>query len=231
MINKFRQAGFFYTLGGIFNRVVPVAWFRFRWFVTFQVDPDALVHLTGNNSEGSLTQVSWCETPEDLKAIEALTYTDSQHVDSDFKIVQAKCGDRLAGALWSVEHAFAERELGIEYRLGAGQIWLFAALVATPFRRQGIYVKVLRLMCRRRQVVSVPDTVPTAPDQFLLCVNHFNKASMAAHQKFAKRKLGQACVVKILNIAVCCCWGDSVDADSMVTFNCTRRPITITFQG
>lgn len=206
----------------------------------------------------SRVEVSWCKTEDDLRAVEVLTYTDAKMVGSPFEIAQAKVGDRLAGALWSVQDEFLEQELGVQYQLDPGTVWLFAALVDKQFRRQGVYLKVLRFMCccgrpgqsiqnmlidqndqnersdpndGQHQMGSVNGSELSHPTQRnLLCINPFNVASMKAHQKFVKCELGRAWVVKVFNKAICLHQGDLLSIDSAWTFNAAENPITISFK-
>lgn len=255
-------------LGGLVNRFVPHWLFRFRSFVVYQIDPakfppiDAATVVDSDSQQpdtqvadgqaidNSKLEVSWCQSDDDLRAVEALTYTRSRSIETPFKIAQAKSGDRLAGALWSVQDEFLERELGVRYDLAADQVWLFAALVNKQFRRQGVYLKVLRFMCCDGQThqrdhraavessmnVSGGDAIDGVATRFtgthkLLCINPFNVASMKAHRKFIQRELGRAWVMRVFNKAICFHRGDFLQVDSMWTTNTMQNPITFTFKN
>ena len=227
MLEKLRRTGFLYSIGMVVNRVVPNWLFRFRRFVVYEMDAQRLgsmVDAIKSRTESSI-DVSWCETEEEIRAAEKLTYTNADQVGDEFKIVQARSGQQLAGALWAVRNSFTEDDLGIKYDLESNQVWLFAALVDSQFRRQGIYAQVLSYMCQEgeSEFVTEAEDLP----QFLLCVNPHNIASNGVHKKYAKEVFGQAFSFKILNVAACFCFGKSLSVDSTLTFDAANRPISI----
>ena len=227
MLEKIRRTGFLYSIGIVVNRIVPSWLFRFRHFVVYEMDPQRLASVEDvrKNHTDSLINISWCETEQDVRTAEKLTYTSAAEVGDDFKIAQAKSDQQTAGALWAVRNSFTEDELGIKFDLRSKQIWLFAALIDSRFRRQGIYAQVLSFMCCEgeskfaRQASDSP--------QFLLCVNPHNIATNRVHQKYAKEVLGQAFSFKFFNVAACFCFGKKLSADSILTTNAANRPISI----
>ncbi len=227
MLAKIRRTGFLYSIGIAINRIVPLWLFRFRRFVVYEMDAQriaALVDVNNSRTDASIV-VSWCETEEDIRAAEKLTYTNADQIGDQFKIVQAKSDQQLAAALWAVRNSYSENDLGIKYDLQSNQVWLFSALVDTRFRRQGIYGQVLRFICCEEK--SKFTTEAAGAPQFLLCVNPHNIASNAVHKKYARGVFGQAFSFKFFNIAACFCLGEKLSADSTWTTNAANRPISI----
>ena len=227
MLARIRRTGFLYSVGIAINRVVPAWLFRFRHFVVYEIDAARLASVLAQKeaTANSTIRLSWCDTPQDLKAAEELTYPSSAEVPEDFMIAQAKSGGQIAAALWAVRQQFTEGDLGIQYNLRPNQVWLFAALGAPQFRRQGIYQRVLGFMCDAGQHKFA--TTTSGDPQFLLCVTPHNIASNRAHQKFAKDVLGQAFSFKLFNVAACFCFGKKLSADSTWTWDAANRPISI----
>ncbi len=227
MLEKVRRNGFLYSIGITVNRIVPHWLFRFRHFVVYEMDPrqlDSMVNA-GKAIADSQIHVSWCDSEEDIRAAEKLTYTSAAEVGDDFKIAQAKSDQQLAGVLWAVRNNFTEDELGIKFDLKSNQIWLFAALVDPRFRRQGIYAQVLRFTCCEGESKFATDAAGSP--QFLLCVNPHNIASNGVHKKYAKEVFGHAFSFKFFNVAACFCFGKKLSADSIMTTNAANRPISI----
>ena len=227
MLAKIRKTGFLYLIGSTVNRFVPHWLFRFRRFVVYEMDTARLAAEVSERKTpaDAPINVSWCETDDDIRAAEKLTYTSADSVGDNFKIAQAKSDQQLAGALWAVRNSFTEHELGIQFDLTPNQIWLFAALVDSQFRRQGIYAQVLSFMCSAGE--SEFATEATGSPQFLLCVNPHNIASNRVHQKYAKEVFGQAFSFKFFNIATCFCFGKKLSAERAMTWDAANRPISI----
>ena len=227
VLKKIRRTGLLYSIGIFVNRIVPAWLFRFRQFVVYEMDPlkfdsDDMGQL---NKLDSPLQISWCETEEDLQAVQTLTYTSADKQLGEYKIAQAKSGQQLAGALWGGRDYFVEEELGTKLHLEPDQVWLFAALVDQAFRRQGIYAKVLSFMCRNGEEVF--SSYGDGSLKFLLCVNPHNIASNRAHRKYAKAVLGKAFSLKVSRVAICICFGKQLSADSIITWDTKNQPISI----
>jgi len=227
VLEKIRRNGFLFSIGIAINRLVPVWLFRFSRVVFYEMDPEKFEVETDKSAEQheASIQVSWCETEDELRAVEKLTYTSAEKLDADYKIAQATSGKELAGALWAIKDTFTEYDLGISYRLEPGQYWLFAALVNSKFRRRGIYGKVLGFMCREGKTEFATNEAPTP--QLLLCVNPHNIASNRVHKKYANDVLGHAVSMKIFNIAFCICFGKKISSSSIFTWDAKNRPILI----
>ena len=225
MLKKIRRTGFLYSIGIVINRIVPAWLFRFRQFVVYEMDAAKFEaeQMSGTPDESTSLHISWCETEEDLKAAQRLTYTTADKLLGEYKIAQAKSGQQLAGALWGVKDYFFEEELGIKLHLEPHQVWLFAALVDQAFRRQGIYAKVLSFVCRKGEdVFSLDGDSSGKPLDYLLCVNPHNIASNRVHRKYAKSVLGQAFSIKVFQVALCICFGKQLSTDSIITWDAKK---------
>lgn len=223
---KVRRTGLLYSLGIVINRIVPCWLFRFRQFVVYQMDETKF----GDEANAQLPiKISWCVGDHEVQEVQKLTYTCAENLHHNHKAAQAKSGQQLAAALWAVKHHFTEDDLGIRYELNPNQIWLFAALVDAKFRQQGVYTKVLGFVCRRCDAafVACPDDTADGSYDLLLCVNPHNIASNKVHQKYAKANLGQAISFRLLNVAVCLCFGAHLSADSKITWDAKNQPILI----
>ena len=227
VLKKIRRTGFLYSIGIIINRVVPAWLFRFRQFVVYEMDASKFEpeEIDQTNAQASPLQLCWCETKDDLQAVQELTYTLADKLQGQYKIAQAKSDQQLAGALWGVKDRFDEEELGTILHLNPHQIWLFAALVDQAFRRQGIYAKVLGFMIHNGENVFSPDG--DEPLRYLLCVNPHNIASNRVHRKYSKAVLGQAFSLKVAGVAICICFGKQLSTDSIITWDAKNRPISL----
>ncbi|MDB4766769.1 hypothetical protein OAG71_03675 [bacterium] len=227
VLKKIRRTGFLYLIGIVINRIVPAWLFRFRQFVVYEIDASKFEseETGGPNDQAPPLQISWCETNNDLQAVQQLTYTKADKLQGQYRIAQAKSGQQLAGALWGVKDCFVEEELGTVLHLNPNQIWLFAALVDGAFRRQGIYAKVLGFMVHNGEKVFSSDD--DKPLRYLLCVNPHNIASNRVHRKYSKAVLGQAFSLKVARVAICLCFGKQLSADSIITWDAKNRPISL----
>ncbi len=99
------------------------------------------------------------------------------------------------GVAWIAAEWFAEDELGLHYRLADDEVWLFAAVVAPKFRRQGHYHSLLEFL---REELSREEV-----QRILLGVSMGNKPSQYAHAGQNARQLGTIFAAKCLGLAFC----------------------------
>jgi hypothetical protein len=201
MAEKIQQIfarGFLYSCGIVFNRVVPARLFRFRVFNVYELGPadDAITTL-----QDALV-IRGCTSDDDIAAAETLTHfrTNEPLLAGDDRpelratlIVDAEIP---VGGAWLSHDFFDETDLGIRMRLQSDQAWLFAAFVTKSHRRRGLYVRLLG------QILTDTDRTVFAS------VNSTNKASIAAHRTFARRKVGSCVAVKVGPWSTCQVRGD-----------------------
>jgi len=80
VLEKIRRNGFLFSIGIAINRLVPAWLFRFSRVVFYEMDPEKFEVETGKSAEQheASIQVSWCETEDELRAVEKLTYTSAE---------------------------------------------------------------------------------------------------------------------------------------------------------
>ncbi|WP_197527405.1 GNAT family N-acetyltransferase [Pirellulimonas nuda] len=99
------------------------------------------------------------------------------------------------GVLHVALDSFDEPELGVAFRLAAGDAWLHSAVVAPPYRRQGVYRQLLAfaLESLRREGLH----------RALLGVTVGNETSRRAHASQGGRHVGRVSAVRCLGLSAC----------------------------
>ncbi|MEM6688904.1 MAG: hypothetical protein AAF664_05720 [Planctomycetota bacterium] len=177
-----RGRGWLYTIGIIFNRIIPEAWMRFRPFVVLQLT--AAQEFDTPSSDAF--RVTRCVTDEQIKAVADITFVGdpSQFPNATGYLISDN--DQILGGVWIATGEFTESELGVRLELRDYQVWLFAASIKKEARGQGVYRRLLG------QVLSEQE------DKRVYCsINRFNKASLAAHRRFTEANQGSALVARV----------------------------------
>lgn len=209
MIRKMKARGYLYSIGIVFNRVVPESLFRFRVFHVFELGTDSSDHPQetdgGDGAENLPTsndgiQFRWCQSQEDIDAAIRLTHfrpidpggIKIADLNNTLRACLALDGNTPVGGLWLSNGSFLERELGLVIELQPDTSWLFAAYVEKSHRRQGIYRRLLAFALATNEINRV-----------FASINLFNNASMAAHRCMIVQKLGSCWAVRMLGLSVC----------------------------
>ena len=231
LLKKIKQTGLAYSFAILFNRVVPQWLFRCRRFVVYQLDPQLIAESMAAHPQDDAIQIRWCQSELDYSAAETVTYFQrslstgkllacvAEQVDES-PTADAATNDssQLAGGLWAATEQFDESDLGVRILLKPDQVWLFAAVVAKPFRRRGIYSQILAFI--------VAELATQEINQTLVAVNPRNIGSHAIHQQFAGCSRGTVFAMRFLQTSVCFSFGD-LKRDRTLAVNSTRRPIEI----
>lgn len=215
ILKRIKQNGIRYSFAIAFNRLVPEKLFRCRRYVVYQ-----LAQPQRNAKTNSPVNVRWCRSEPEYEAVENLTQFRRSPEHRGYKACRATVGGELAGGAWCAKTMFRESALGVSYKLTPGQVWLFAAMVDTRFRRQGVYREVLRFM--------LAETDATGLLQKLVAVNPDNIGSNKIHQLHASRKLGTVVAIRVFKTTVCFTFGD-IKRDRTIAWNCDRNPVELTF--
>ncbi|MFK8115053.1 MAG: N-acetyltransferase family protein [Rubripirellula sp.] len=216
MIKSILQRGVFYTIGIVFNRIVPVKLFRFRIFCVYELQRSSI-----ENKPNPPMQLSWCESDRELEQAKGLTHfrTSEDLVSDRYEVCLATAEGSAdpIGGVWRAREQFDEEELGVRIKLDPQQAWIFAAYVAKSHRGQGVYAALLEHVLRERdQVIHFASINPT------------NKPSIAAHRKFIRRTTGTCVAIRIFGI--CGCWTSAgLRRDRSVSFSCQAVPIEVRF--
>ncbi|MFK7768786.1 MAG: hypothetical protein AB8B55_16310 [Mariniblastus sp.] len=163
-------------------------------------------------------EVSWCETEEELRAVEALTYFNREFCLGSAKAVQAKLNGELAGGFWSTTEQFEESELGVRYAFSPNQVWLFAARVDKQHREKRVYSSILDFI--------LPSLASQGKSHQLVAVNPNNKGSHRVHQQRSFRSPGTIFAMRIFKMTVCFCFGE-VKCDRWIAVNSKKHPVVI----
>ncbi len=103
--------------------------------------------------------------------------------------------ERPLGVAWVAAERFAEDELGLRYQLADDEVWLFAAVVAPDFRRQGLYKQLLEFLIER--------IASTETNRILLGISQGNSPSQKAHLQYGAKQVGTIFAAKSLGLVVC----------------------------
>lgn len=192
--------GFLYSIGIVFNRVVPESIFRFRIFSVYELGPHAANSSTGSNI--SDVTIRHCRTPAEFAEAMRLThYNPGQPLSADGKSAPLQAtvvidSDVAVGGVWRSREFFDESELGLRVRLLPEQSWLFAAFISKSHRGQGLYQSLLA------------DVLADVDQRVYASINPTNKSSIAAHRTCIRRKVGTCVAVKIFSWSMCLAGGD-----------------------
>lgn len=210
MLRTIRQNGWLYSFAILFNRVVPERLFRFRRFVVYQLNHSP------NRRPHDRVITKRCETGEEYDAVGAVTYYQQR---SSIEIaVQALYDGELAGGMWATDDSFVESELGVKLLLDRNQAWLFAARVEKPFRRKGVYTRVLDQLRNELQQQGL--------EHQLVSVNPVNVGSNKVHNSESFYSPGYVTAMRIFKTAFCFTSGD-ISRDRWIALNSDAKPIEI----
>lgn len=218
ILQAIREKGIRWCIAIAFDRFVPQWLLRIRRFNVYEMDPESVAGLGAEN-----ICVQWSESEEETRQVEEFSGPQRSVVDigaEHMKVCYAKLNGEIAGTFWMAENIFMEDGLRICYRLNEDEVWLFAAHVAKPFRRHGVYSGILGFM--------LPEIAATGKRKILLSVNPDNIPSRKVHEKYAKRKVGVAIAVRFLNFTFCKV-GEGMKTNRSFTWNHRKRPIEIQF--
>ncbi|TWU60040.1 hypothetical protein Poly51_03140 [Rubripirellula tenax] len=198
MLNRLKSRGLLYSLGIVFNRVVPERIFRFRIFRIFEIGLPTEKAIEIPAPDGITFR--WCETDEDFAQARSLTYFQSESGGEGPESPKRAClaidtdepmGTQTIGGVWIGDDYFDETELGVRILLTENQSWIFAAMVAKAHRRRRIYRRLLwHVVASQKQTLFAS-------------INPTNKASIAAHAPFIRRTAGTCIVLRILGRTFC----------------------------
>jgi len=170
VFSKIKETGFRYSLGILFNRLMPRCLFRCRRFLIFQ-----LTVPTHQNSSGNDYTCVWSTGQTEMKAASQLTGVEQPPANARLATVFEN--ETLVAAVWLSPGSFGEVELGIRFHLNDDDFWLFSAYVVPAYRRRGIY------QCLLRFVVN-STCEENAKSRIWFAVNPDNLRSMKAHADF-----------------------------------------------
>lgn len=222
LISIIRRNGVYYSLAILFNRMVPPALLRCRYFVVFELDPATLLQSINLNAGPASparqdTAIFPCVTGADFKYVSHVTcFAPTSR--SKYLAYGVRTDDEVIGGVWGAIHDFDETELGLRICLEPNQSWVFAALIKKEFRNQKLYPPLLAELVKSFQTHGT--------SQVLVSVNPLNQPSMRVHSKYARRKVGAAFVFRFLHMVICLPFG-SVRARQWWTLRPAQHPVEI----
>ena len=211
-----------YKFAILFNRIVPQRLFRMRRYVVYEMDVSktkAAAELRESLPGGDV-QVSACQTEDQIRAVEALTWFKREYSSGKNRSFQATIDGQLVAGVWLASEIFDENELGVRLMMNERQTWLFAAFVAKSFRGQKIYGKLL------------PFVVNEASQDFpsvLLAVNPDNLPSKEVHRKLSQRTVGTVVAIRLFSISACWVFGQ-IRKDRTISWQAKKDPIQLTVE-
>jgi hypothetical protein len=126
-------------------------------------------------------------------------------------------GGEVIACAWMATESFDESELGLRFELQPSEVWLFAAVVESSRRDQGVYGQLLEFLSDELRLQAVR--------RILLGVTVGNEPSRRAHARQGARQVGSTFAVRSLGITLCWRHGD-VRRLSPLSFT-WRRPIRL----
>ena len=217
-----QSRGLRYSFAILFNRIVPQWLFRMRRYVVYEMDVEKAraVATSSDGSRASEVEISVCQTEEQIKAVEALTWFKREYSSGKSQPFQAAIDGELVAGVWIATETFDEDELGVRLMMNDRQAWLFAALVSKQSRGKGIYGKLLPFV--------VSETSQNFPS-VLLAVNPDNKPSNAVHKKWSQQTVGTVVAIRLLGVAVCWTFGQ-IRKDRTISWQAKKNPIQLTVE-
>ncbi|MGB7347128.1 MAG: GNAT family N-acetyltransferase [Pirellulaceae bacterium] len=205
-LSAVRSRGLLYSLGIVFNRLIPAAVFRFRVFQILELDTELAIQPVSGLDDQIITIVR-CQTPAEVESAEQLTFAtiEARDPSSEFQTAWiARMDDINCGGVWTTEKSFDETELGVRIELPVEGIWIYAAYIDKAFRRKGIYRRLLGgVISQLRSANALMQDEPNhIACRFFVSINPWNKPSMAAHSELVKRTIGTCYVARFFGAAI-----------------------------
>ena len=101
----------------------------------------------------------------------------------------------LIGCAWIAAHSFEESDLGIRFELKSDEVWLYAAVVDSEYRRRGVYRQLLNFL--------LDELAQTNVSRIVLAATHGNIASIEAHESHGAIKAGTVIALRSLGVSFC----------------------------
>ena len=219
LIDRVSNQGWIYSGAILFNRVVPKWLFRCRRYRVYRLAVQPALAADRLRQEG--LEIGWCESEEQLQAVERLTYFHREYSRGPARAVQAKVDGQLVGGFWAATEFFDEDDLGVRVTLDPQQAWLFAALVNRECRGRGVYSNILQFITSELAAEGLTDQ--------LVAVNPDNKPSHRVHKKAARELAGTVFAVASFEL-VALFFRQSGHAEILGSrLNSKNRPIEISF--
>ncbi len=213
-LTEIMNRGILFSVGVLFNRVIPYWLFRCRYFKIYKLGVESPF---SKNDEVSVELLT-----EEGDRSELLELTKNQTTDDNLEksiAFAAMLDHRKIGGVWVAKNKFTEPELGIEYLLGNHTGWIYSTHIARPFRRKGHYDTLLRKSTQRLKQMQMT--------QHMVAVNPWNRASRFAHEKHVDDTVATLFVVRIFKLVFCFSRG-KIPIPSHFSGSATRNPIQIT---
>ena len=220
MLSRNSIANLKFKFAILFNRIVPQRLFRMRRFVIYEIDVDKAQSVTESSLESQTSglEIAACQTEDQIKAVEALTWFKREYSSGKNRSFQATIDGKLVAGVWLACDFFDENDLGVRLMLDQRQTWLFAAYVSKDFRGQKIYGKLLTFVVNEaaRDFPSV-----------LLAVNPDNTPSRIVHQKWSQRTVGTVVAARLFGVSMCWVNGQ-IRKDRTISWQAKKQPIQLT---
>jgi len=203
-INQVKNQGYLRTLELLFNRFVPAWIFRYSKGDIFDFDIEKLKSVADSMSpEASDSLVAKCligteqgESPDHKQRMRLRSFTwssvplESTANDLGYAIYDAQDPEKLLGGVWAAVGSFSEDNLGIDFKFGENQAWIYCAFVDSSARGRGVYKKLISF--------AANDLQQRGYSQLLGIVQPWNRISRIMHQQQSRGIIGTMSAIRIL---------------------------------
>ena len=191
MLKRLNRRGLLYSVGILFNKLMPARLCRMRVFCVFRL---AALEVSGDSpTRDDGIRFEWCDSDDQRALAQQLTYFQPNPAADSTTISPQAClaydGDEAVGGVWIVAGEFMESELGLRIQLRPHQSWLFAACIAKSHRQRGIYTRMLQHVLRSQ-----------ADREIFASINPTNKASIAAHRSMIAETQGTSFALRVFRL-------------------------------
>jgi hypothetical protein len=224
MISKLRKLldrGLILSFEILFNRFIPESIFRFSIGDVLELDLRQMSQSWTNLESADFT-VSCVENAQERLVLRKFTWNsvplETTLNDYGYAIAKAGANQPVLGGVWAGTESFIEAGLGFRIMLEDNQAWLYCAYVDGSTRGLGLYKRLLSFVgC---------DLMARGFERLLVVIQPWNKASMQAHRRFTRKKLGRICVLRIFRISFVFCTG-SISKNRTITTQQMSEPVQL----
>lgn len=205
-----------YRIARSIVRRLPNWLLRLRPFSVYEIRLSA-VAMHATPSADLPCRVRWVSSAAEASALKplAIEETISLWDGHACRAASVWCDDRIVGCVWIARQTFDESDLGLEFTLGPGDAWLFAAHVDSELRNRGLYSQLLHFL--------ITDLRSNGVERILLGVSFGNEISRRAHVRQRAVKIGAIVAVRSLGICFCLCTGKVKRASPPLTWRRSVR--------
>jgi ribosomal protein S18 acetylase RimI-like enzyme len=187
LVRKIREVGLRYTARLVMRGLIPAPLFRLTRMVILEIRPD---RTAAPPVVEECIRWAHLEDVPDLTALGHAPEVLRRRLDSGARACVFTDVDGILGYVWFHGPSHDEEDLAVRFALGAGEIWLFDAMVKAEHRGRGIYPRLLRQ--------ATLDLGEDGIQRILIAIESANRNSRRAHEAAAAKVIGTVCSLRIL---------------------------------